>query len=52
MIEHRFHHRDREHRLDVQIKIDMNREGKMRTILSQEIVPTARQSPGFDRRHR
>jgi hypothetical protein len=31
----------------VQVKIDMNREEEMRTILDQEIVPTARQLPGF-----
>jgi hypothetical protein len=31
----------------VQVKIDMNREQEMRAILNQEIVPTAKQLPGF-----
>jgi hypothetical protein len=31
----------------VQVKIDANREEEMRTVLNQEVVPTARQLPGF-----
>jgi hypothetical protein len=35
------------HAVIVQVKIDTNREEEMRTILNQEVVPTARQLPGF-----
>lgn len=31
----------------VQVKIDANREEEMRTVLNHEVVPTARQLPGF-----